>query len=207
MLRQRDIGNFMIGVYKITNTVNGHFYIGQSTNIERRFMEHKTPKIRPNDNKRLSEEMKIFGKDKFEFEVIEECKKEELLAKELHYIRLLNPYYNTVGKPVSDETRKKISDTVKKWWASPIDLEKKQEIIRHNLKPPQPGHTLSEETKRKISKKVSQIQKVKIKIIETGEEFESIGALEQHLGACTGTVAAYWKGKIKTVKGYHVAKV
>ena len=31
----------MIGIYKITNLVNGKTYIGQSNNIERRLKEHQ----------------------------------------------------------------------------------------------------------------------------------------------------------------------
>lgn len=30
----------MIGIYKITNLLNNKSYIGQSNNIERRFLEH-----------------------------------------------------------------------------------------------------------------------------------------------------------------------
>jgi predicted GIY-YIG superfamily endonuclease len=30
----------MIGIYKITNKLNGMIYIGESVRIERRFMEH-----------------------------------------------------------------------------------------------------------------------------------------------------------------------
>ena len=30
----------MIGIYKITNKINGKIYIGQSMNIERRLKEH-----------------------------------------------------------------------------------------------------------------------------------------------------------------------
>ena len=33
----------MIGIYKITNKVNGLSYIGQSVHIERRFREHCFP--------------------------------------------------------------------------------------------------------------------------------------------------------------------
>lgn len=32
----------MIGVYKITNNLNGKSYIGISTNIEKRWLDHKT---------------------------------------------------------------------------------------------------------------------------------------------------------------------
>ena len=31
----------MIGIYKITNNVNGHSYIGLSTNIENRWKDHR----------------------------------------------------------------------------------------------------------------------------------------------------------------------
>jgi predicted GIY-YIG superfamily endonuclease len=30
-----------IGIYKITNTINGKYYIGSSTRIEHRIQEHK----------------------------------------------------------------------------------------------------------------------------------------------------------------------
>lgn len=30
------------GIYKITNKINGHSYIGLSNNIEHRFNDHKT---------------------------------------------------------------------------------------------------------------------------------------------------------------------
>ena len=35
--------NRMIGIYKITNLVDGNAYIGQSIQIEERFKEHKNP--------------------------------------------------------------------------------------------------------------------------------------------------------------------
>lgn len=54
--------------------------------------------------------------------------------------------------------------------------------------------------------KAANLKKQRVMIVETGEEFDSIGELERHLGACTGTVAAYRSGKIKTVKGVHVEK-
>ena len=33
----------MVGIYKITNNINNKSYIGQSTDIERRFAQHKSP--------------------------------------------------------------------------------------------------------------------------------------------------------------------
>ena len=193
----------MIGIYKITNLLNGKIYIGKSLDIKRRWMEHKTPKANGND--KLHKDIQQYGIENFKFEILEECSENELSQKELCYIKVYKPYYNTVGKPVSQETKKKISQSTKKWWNN-LSEDKKEIIIKNNLKGPKKGHVVTLETRKKISKKVSEIQKQKVKCIETGEIFESVGMFEKSVGACTGTCAVYWKGKIKSVKGYHVEK-
>lgn len=93
----------------------------------------------------------------------------------------------------------------KKWWDA-LPQSKKDFVISNNLKDPSKGHEVSKETRRKISIKVSEVQKQKVRCIETNEVFESVSAFEKHVGACTGTCAAYWKGKTKSVKGFHVEK-
>lgn len=193
----------MIGIYKITNLTNGNSYIGQSIDIERRIAEHKTP--RANGNDKLHGDMQQLGLDNFKFEVIEECLKEELNAKELHYIKKLNPYYNYIGKPKSKETKEKISLGLKKLWDS-YSEEKKQKIIKENLKGPKVGHSVSLETRAKLSKWVKENQGKKVMIVETGQVFNKIKDCEEFLGASPGTCYAYWIGKIKSVKGYTVVK-
>lgn len=66
---------------------------------------------------------------------------------------------------------------------------------------------MSIETRKKISAKVSEVQKQKVVCLETGEIFESVGDFEKYVGTYSGACANYWKGKIKTVKGFHVKKV
>ena len=83
----------MIGIYKITNRINGHSYIGQSTNIEKRWQNEKIASNNPNDcsyNYPLSRAFRKYGYENFSFEVIEICKKEELDAKEIYWIKTLN---------------------------------------------------------------------------------------------------------------------
>ncbi|WP_373116432.1 GIY-YIG nuclease family protein [Holdemania massiliensis] len=193
----------MIGIYKITNLITGQIYIGQSVDIKRRIAEHKTP--RASGNNKLHEDIQFYGLDNFMFDIIEECKKEELNAKELQYIKLFKPYYNTVGKKVPKKTRDKISRGTKKWWSS-LDEETKKKIIEKNLTGPRKGHEVSLETRDKIRKWIEKNQGQKVMIVETGQVFRRIKDLENYLGACTGTCAAYWSGKIKTVKGFHVVK-
>lgn len=193
----------MTGIYKITNKITGQIYIGQSTDIERRWIEHRTPKARGNNI--LHGDMKKHGIDNFVFEVIEKCEPSALSERELYYIKSLNPYYNTVGKLVSEETREKIRQSNKKWWNN-LPESTKQKIITENLKGPAKGHLVSAETRAKISKKVSEVQKIKVRCIETGEIYNSVGEFED-AKAYRGACSAYWAGRIKSVKGYHVEKV
>ncbi len=193
----------MIGIYKIVNRTNGKTYVGQSVDIERRFAEHKTPKANGND--RLHNDIKTLGIDNFDFQVIELCTKDELNAKELHYIRSLNPFYNCIGKQRPKETREKISKTLKKRWIN-LDEEEKQKIIKNNLKGPRKGHEVSQATREKLREWVKENQGQKVMIVETGQTFKKIKDLENYLGVCSGTCASYWAGKIKSVKGFHVVK-
>lgn len=85
----------IIGVYKITNTITGDFYIGSSKNIKSRWAVHKchsTWKNYPSNQMYL--DMKHYGTDKFEFQVIEEVEPEHLKETEQQFIETLKPTYN-----------------------------------------------------------------------------------------------------------------
>lgn len=92
----------MIGIYKITNKINGHAYIGLSTNIEDRFAYHKNSyNHKRESNKLLYIAFNKYGIKNFTFEILEECKVEELSEKEQYYITLYdtqkNGYNMTAG--------------------------------------------------------------------------------------------------------------
>lgn len=79
----------MMGIYKITNQVNGKVYIGQSTGIIGRWKNHL--KIYNNSNyslykRSLYEEMREYGLENFNFSIIELCNKEELDTREEYWI-------------------------------------------------------------------------------------------------------------------------
>ena len=78
----------MIGIYKITNKLNNKVYIGQSTDIKRRWTVHKNRAFVKNKeyDKYLYRAFRKYGIDNFSFEIIEECSKEELDEKEKQYI-------------------------------------------------------------------------------------------------------------------------
>lgn len=70
----------MIGIYKITNTVNNKKYIGQSVNIMDRWREHR--KRANNGTAYLYQAMRKYDISNFVFEILEECLVEELNDKE-----------------------------------------------------------------------------------------------------------------------------
>lgn len=76
----------MIGIYKITKKENGKSYIGQSNDIERRFKEHTFKNKIP-----IDKAIQKYGKENFQFEILEECSLDELDEKERYWIN----YYNT----------------------------------------------------------------------------------------------------------------
>lgn len=111
----------MIGIYKITNTINGKMYIGQAIDIEKRWKEHEYSS--KNGNQIIYRAIRKYGLDRFSFDIVEECAKEDLDRLEILYIKKLNSFfkwdnggYNMTlggggksGWIVSDETREKIS--------------------------------------------------------------------------------------------------
>ena len=84
-------------VYKITNTVTGDFYIGSSKDVKQRWADHKKPsRWKRYSNSQMYLDMKKYGVDKFEFQVIEEVEIEQLKETEQKFIELLNPTYNSI---------------------------------------------------------------------------------------------------------------
>ena len=74
----------VVGIYKITNKINGKSYIGQSNNIIRRISEHKSESYRQHEiNKVLQKAIKKDGIQNFDFDVIEKCYVDELDDREI----------------------------------------------------------------------------------------------------------------------------
>ena len=83
------------GVYKITNTITGDFYIGSSKDVKRRWREHKKPSSwKRYSNNPMYLDMQEYGKDKFDFQILAEVEPEHLKEKEQYFIELLKPAYN-----------------------------------------------------------------------------------------------------------------
>lgn len=90
----------MIGIYKITNLINQHSYIGQSIHIEKRWNEHRSQYNWQRESKKpLYLAFQKYGLENFEFSVLEECEKENLSNREKYWISFYNTYkdgYNQI---------------------------------------------------------------------------------------------------------------
>ena len=151
----------MIGIYKIENLINHKVYIGQSVVVENRLNHHK--QMLNNDKHfcpHLQHAWNKYGKDNFSFEVLEECLKEELDAKETYWLDYYGGYeseitYNqrSAGQEthnVSEETKEKLrkANLGKKYSAETV--AKRVEKIKGH---PYWGRKWTEEEKKRASEK------------------------------------------------------
>ena len=84
----------MIGIYKITNKINGKSYIGQSINVEKRWIEHQRSAFKSRSKKTypLYEDIRQYGIDNFTFELLEECEARALNKLEQFYVEKYNTF-------------------------------------------------------------------------------------------------------------------
>lgn len=130
-----------IGIYKITNKLNGKAYVGQSIHIEQRWQEHcwKSSSIKGIIGKAIQK----YGIQNFIFEILEECAEKILAERECYHIHRLNtvvPYgYNiktgideheTIFSLYNKEEFDEIVNEIKEG-----SLLFKEIAIKHNLTP------------------------------------------------------------------------
>ena len=134
-------------VYKVTNKVNGHFYIGQTkTSFAARWSKH-CGDARNGAGWVMAAAIRKYGPDSFEHSILEECAdKDELNAAEIRYITMLKPQYNAMGGggqlgSPSAEVRAKISKAGKG--------QKRSETALANMRLAQKGRTVSPESTAK----------------------------------------------------------
>lgn len=164
------------GIYKITCTANGKFYIGRTVDYRKRIRQHMNDMIRhDHKNPIIQGCYDKYGVDSFEFELIEpmDVDSETMIQREQE---LLDRYIGTENcmnvnrsadvfcdVPFTEERRAKIAMARKGKKGKPKTEE--QKLHMHNV---MMGHKLSEETKRKISeshkgKKLSEEHKQKLR--------------------------------------------
>lgn len=90
--------NTNCGIYKITNVVDGKFYIGSSKVLNRRWAAHKWElKYNRHCNKKLQSAYNKYGAESFIYEVIEYVDEKDIVDREQYYIDKLDACNRDVG--------------------------------------------------------------------------------------------------------------
>lgn len=177
-------------VYKITNVLNGKFYIGGTTRFKKRVQQWRD--YTSNINSAVKKDILRYGRDNFTIEPIEifpeEASKQEIAAKELEFIHKLQPEYNTLGKPRPMGTREKLSKAL-------FGRKVPPEVVRKI--------SIGQRERHKVFPQTNAGHLKKALIIETGEVVIGIKNVAIRLGVSASTVTKAVK-RNGTVKGYHV---
>lgn len=114
----------MIGIYKIANDLNDKVYIGQSTDIKRRFKQYIQDVLNESRRNRskIHKVMWEYGIEHFSFEIIEECNFNELDDREIYWIKYYDSFHNGYnstagGKTPKEESHPKAIVTKEDVWA------------------------------------------------------------------------------------------
>jgi group I intron endonuclease len=142
------------GIYIITNKVNSKIYVGSGVDAFRRWREHKSDlNLNRHNNGRLQNAWNKYGSEAFDFEIVEFCDKDILLAREQFWLDATLCYDKSVGYNIvkiagrnighkhSEETKKRMSE-----YAKNKSIEHRRKIGLGNK-----GKFVSEETKIKMS--------------------------------------------------------
>lgn len=109
------------GIYMITNKKTNDIYIGQSSDISKRFKNYfSLSYIKSKDSLKINKALIKYGYLNFSVTILEYCDKSELLIREQYYFDKLNPQYNklkiagnSLNSKHKEETKTKISKSLK----------------------------------------------------------------------------------------------
>jgi group I intron endonuclease len=159
------------GVYCITNTVTGHKYIGSTINLMVRIRHHiRMLMLGTHANSYIQNHWNKYGETTFTVTVIEYCDRTALIDREAYYMGYWKTLtrkhgYNLkvpgmhgyapstrLGIPLSDEQRKKISETLT-GRTIPKEVTDRARATRklRGYPPPNTGKTLSPEWRKHLS--------------------------------------------------------
>lgn len=154
----------MVGIYKIINKINEDCYIGSSINLKNREFRHlRDLKNNNHHSVILQRAVEKYGIENFQFEIVEECLKSELLNREQYYLDTLNPKYNIckiAGSPLGTKQSKEACEKKRKY------------AIENNIVPP-------ESTWKEKQKEVYMLDYNTLEVIQ---KFESLSSACRYLG-------------------------
>lgn len=125
------------GIYKITCKVNKKTYIGQSVNIDSRWLSHKQAlNNNTHKNKHLQRAWNKYGDSSFTFEVLEICDTKDLSEREIYWIDKTKSFENGFNMTKGGEGNNKVTIiclTTGEVFSSVSEIECKYGIPNSNI--------------------------------------------------------------------------
>lgn len=148
----------MTHIYKVTNTINGKIYVGQTkSSIEDRWKGHVKDALNESRRAKFQKAIKKYGHENFTIELIETCDPERANEREVfwisHFNAFVDGYNSTTGGDhfgFSEESKKKLSES-RRGKSLSAETKQKLSIALRGEKNPNFGKKKSEETLRKMS--------------------------------------------------------
>lgn len=217
----------VIGIYRITNNINGKVYIGQSVDCFRRLKFHKLHE----NQELLVNTFNKYGISNFSFDIIhalKEASTEELNDLETMYIEYYKSCDRSFGYNLRQQGgshgkhaistcekiskaltgKKKSEDHVNKIRSYRASDETKEKLRQKAL-------NRSEETLRKMSesakvkifteehrRNIGKAGMKRVRCIDTGEIFDSVGDAAEHFNAKGTHISRVCKGKRSRTRGF-----
>ena len=172
----------MAVIYKATNKINGHSYIGFDVKWPYRKANHKS-RIKKGSTLVFHNALRSYGFENFEWEILEESEdKEKLLnEREEFYIRKYNTFYQngqgynmtmggeaTLGWIPSEETKRKIGKANSRCTLTPEGREAKRIYSKNNNPMANPIH------REKVRQKALESKTTAKKVTNGFKIFDSI---------------------------------
>lgn len=190
----------MIGIYKITNQINNKSYIGQSIHIEQRWEEHL---YKSSQCSLLKYALHKYGVSNFTFEIIEECKQENLNEREQYWIQYYDSFNNGYNLTMGgDGTVKYSVEAIYEDYLTTQSIEKTAKNIGCHVSTARRilreyGINLHEQSD---AKPVEQIDTKTLQIIK---QYTSIQEAADEMGVEHGAIRMALNGTHKTSAGYY----
>lgn len=207
------------GVYQIRCTENGKIYIGSSIRIRSRISRHLMDLRRNvHSNQHLQNAFNKYGENKFEAIVLELCDKNKLCVTEQFYLDKLQPYdrligynhykkaYSPLGFTLTDEQKRKISIALT---GRPVSEETRKKIgDRHRgkimslaaVEANRIWHTGIKQSEENIAKRAKEFTFIKDGVIYSGKNLKRF-ALEH--GLTRGSLIHVLAGRRPHHKGFY----
>ena len=133
------------GVYKWTNLENNKSYVGGSVNLSRRLAQYYNINMLTSYRSLIHKAILKYGYSKFKVEILEYCKRKDVIKREQYYMYTIKPEYNILKVAGSPLGHVHTPETIEKMRIKATGRKHTIESIAKMM-----GRTHSEATKTKI---------------------------------------------------------